>query len=97
MAFRLEVLRRPPATADYARPSKYRTLGFVLGGAGLMLATVTLIANIVAADDLGDGTTTRETLAWSFGLTIAAFATLKLGIGTILMGVLIRAWMPWRA
>ena len=93
MATRLEVLQRPAATADYARPSRYRTLGFVLGVAGLMLAAVTLIANIVAADDLGGGTTTRETLAWSFGLTTVAFGTLKFGIAAILMGVLVRAWM----
>ena len=93
MATRMDVLQRPAATADYARPSRYRPLGFVLGFAGLMLVAVTLIANIVAADDLGAGITTRQTLAWSFGLTVAAFATLKFGIAAILMGVLIRAWM----
>ena len=65
----------------------------MLGVAGLMLAAVTLIANIVAADDLGGGTTTRDTLAWSFGLTTVAFGTLKFGIAAILMGVLVRAWM----
>ena len=63
----------------------------MLGVAGLMLAAVTLIANIVAADDLGGGTTTRDTLAWSFGLTTVAFGTLKFGIAAILMGVLVRA------
>lgn len=93
MAARLEILRRPAATVDYTQPSRYRTVGFALGFVGVMLAVVTLIANIVAAGDVGQGADTRETLAWSFGLTTAAFGTIKLGIGTILMGVLIRAWM----
>ena len=89
----LEVLRRPEATAEYARPSRYRPVGFFLGLVGIMLAMVTLIANIVAAGDVGEGASTRETLAWSFGLTTAAFGMIKFGIATILMGVLLRAWM----
>lgn len=94
MATRLEALRRPAATADYTQPSKYRTAGFALGLIGLGLAVVTLIANLVAADDVGkDAANVRETLAWSFGLTVTAFAMVKFGIATILMGVLIRAWM----
>ncbi|MEE8336905.1 MAG: hypothetical protein V3R95_02465 [Dehalococcoidia bacterium] len=94
MAIRLEVLQRPAATADYSRPSTYRTAGFVLGLTGLGLAIVTLFANLVAADNVGtDPTAVRETLAWSFGLTTAAFGLIKFGIATILMGVLIRAWM----
>ena len=93
MATRIEVLRRPKATAEYARPSRYRPVGFLLGLVGIMLAMVTLIANIVAAGDVGEGASTRETLAWSFGLTTAAFGTIKFGIATILMGVLLRAWM----
>ena len=94
MATRLEVLQRPAATADYSQPSKYRTAGFMLGLLGLGLAVVTLIANFVAADNVGtDPALVRETLAWSFGLTTTAFGIIKFGIATILMGVLIRAWM----
>lgn len=94
MATRMEVLQRPASTADYTQPSKYRPVGFVLGAAGMMLVIVTLIASIVAAGDVGDGTTdTREVLAWSFGLTTAAFGTIKAGIVIILMGTLLRAWM----
>lgn len=90
----LEMIQRPAAAADYSRPSRYRTIGFLLGFIGLALAVVTLIANIVAAGDIGtDATNVRETLTWSFGLTTAAFAMLKFGIATVLMGVLIRAWM----
>ncbi|MEE8421992.1 MAG: hypothetical protein V3S31_04355 [Dehalococcoidia bacterium] len=90
----LEMIQRPAAAADYSRPSRYRTIGFLLGFFGLALAVVTLIANIVAAGDIGeDADSVRETLAWSFGLTITAFAMLKFGIATVLMGVLIRAWM----
>ena len=94
MATRLEILKRPAATADYARPSRYRVVGFTLGAIGVGLATVTLIANLVAAGDVGgDAAAVRETLAWSFGLTTVAFGTLKFGIAVVLMGVLIGAWM----
>jgi hypothetical protein len=66
----------------------------MLGLLGLSLAVVTLIANFVAADNVGtDPALVRETLAWSFGLTTTAFGIIKFGIATILMGVLIRAWM----
>ena len=93
MATKMAALRRPEATADHARSSRYRPVGFFLGFVGLMLVMVTFVGNIVAAGDLGEGTSTRETLAWTFGLTVAAFGMVKLGIGTILVGVLQRAWM----
>jgi hypothetical protein len=57
-----------------------------------MLAMVTLIANIVAANT-DNASTAAETLAWSFGLTTTAFGTLKLGIAVILIGILVRLWL----
>jgi hypothetical protein len=93
MAARLEVLHRPAPTADYTRQSQFRAVGIAVGLIGLGLAVVALIANLVAAGDVGDGTSTRETLAWSFGLNVTAFGTIKVGIALILMGVLIRLWM----
>ena len=93
MAVGLGMLHRPATTADFAAPSRYRSVGVAIGLIGVMLAMVGLIANIVAAGDVGEGTTTRETLAWSFGLSTTAFAAVKLGIGVILMGILLRLWM----
>ncbi len=93
MIARFEMVQRPVSTADFARPSPSRIAGFVLGAVGLVLIVVTLVANVVAASDVGAGSSTRETLAWSFGLTTAGFGVIKFGIATILMGVLTRAWM----
>lgn len=93
MAAGLEILARPAATADHTRPGRYRPIGFILGLMGLGIATAAVIGNFVAASDVGDGTSTRETLAWTFALTTASFGTIKLGISLVLMGVLIRAWM----
>ncbi len=88
MATRLEVPLRPVVTADYTAPSRYRPVGFVLALAGLMIAGVAFIANVVAASDL-DG----EILAWSWGLNTVAFATIKLAIAAILIGIVARLWM----
>jgi len=87
----LQLLRRPAATANYAAPSGFRPIGFLIGLIGLLLVAVTLVANIVAAGD--SGADRADTLAWSFGLTITGLATMKLGIATLLVGILIRLWM----
>jgi hypothetical protein len=87
----LEVISRPAPTADYTARSTYRLVGIALGIAGLALAVVPLIANIVAADDTAGAR--ASTLAWSFGLTVTAFAVLKLGIAATLLGILVRLWM----
>ena len=85
-------LTKPAAGEDYRSPSRQRRIGFVLAFVGLMLAAVTLIANIVAAGS-DDPQSAAETLAWSFGLTTAAFGTIKLGIAVILVGILVRLWL----
>lgn len=91
MTTRFETLTRPAAGEDHRVKTKHRSAGFVLAFIGLMLATVTLIANIVAANS--DSVTATETLAWSFGLTVTAFGTIKLAISVILIGILIRLWL----
>jgi hypothetical protein len=85
-------LTKPAAGEDYRSPSKQRKAGFVLAFVGLILAGVTLIANIVAASS-NDPDSAAETLAWSFGLTTTAFGTIKLGIAVILVGILVRLWL----
>ncbi len=89
MTTRFESLTRPAVGGDYRSQPRQRTIGFVLAAVGLVLAVVTLIANISAANG-DDPATAAETLAWSFGLTTAAFGTIKLGIAAILIGVLVR-------
>ncbi len=92
MTTRFDALTRPTATTDHRVASKHRTVGFGLALVGLMLATVTLIANIAAATT-DSAQTAGETLAWSFGLTTLGFGTIKLAISIILIGILVRLWL----
>lgn len=82
-------LTRPAADADYQSKSGHVTLGVWLGLIGLALATVTLIANLA----VGGSEDAASTLAWSFGLTTTAFASAKVGIAVVLIGILVRLWL----
>ena len=92
MTTRVATLTRPKSVGDYRATTRHREIGFGLAALGLVLAVVTLIANISAAIS-NDPTTTAKTLAWSFGLTTTAFGTIKFGIGIVLVGILIRLWL----
>lgn len=92
MTDRLDALTRPRAGEDFRSKSRQLPVGYILAAVGLMLAMVTLIANIAAAN-ADSASTTRETLAWSFGLTTTAFGTIKFAIGVILIGILVRLWL----
>ncbi len=81
---------RPTPTADHRAPSRPRTVGIVLAVVGLLLALVTLIANVPVGTGGADPATT---LPWSFGLTTTAFGTIKLGIGIVLWGILMKLWL----
>jgi hypothetical protein len=87
---------RPSLGTDYRSRSRARTIGLTLGFVGVALATVTLVNAIAAgvlAGRTGEETTVARLLAWSFGLTVTAFGTLKLGIAVILVGILARLWL----
>jgi hypothetical protein len=63
-------------------------------GVALVAATlVNAIAAGVLAGRTGEETTVARLLAWSFGLTTAAFGPLKFGIAVILVGILVRLWL----
>lgn len=89
MTTRFDALTRPKPGDDHRVQSKYRSVGFVLAFIGLMGAAVTLIANIAAANS---ATETGSTKAWSFGLTVLSFGTIKFAIALVLIGILIRLW-----
>lgn len=89
MTARFTALTTSAAGRDWRKDTGHRRIGFLLAVVGLMLAMVTLIANLVAAGDV-DGS--LSTLRWSFGLTTLGFGTIKLGIAVILLGILIRLW-----
>jgi hypothetical protein len=92
----LEVISRPGVDYDYRAKSKFRTVGFTIAVFGIMLAMVTLVANLIAGGlvtDPGQATQSASILAWSFGLTTTAFATLKVAIAVVLMGIVLRLWL----
>jgi hypothetical protein len=94
MATVVSGLTRPKAGVNHLTQTRHRTVGFVVAIIGLTLAVITLIANLVAAGQLDtNASDAAQTLAWSFGLTTFAFGTVKLGIGIILIGILIRLWL----
>jgi hypothetical protein len=92
MTTRFDALTHPTVVSDYKATTRHRDIGFIVAAIGLMLAVVTLIANISAANN-SDPVSAAETLAWSFGLTTTAFGMIKFAIGIILVGILIRLWL----
>lgn len=82
-------LRPLAERTDQERASRYRVAGIVIALVGLVAATVALVGNIVVADQTGNA----DTLAWTFGLSTLAFATVKIGIATTLIGILVRLWL----
>lgn len=92
MANPFTTLTRPAPGSDQREPSPHCRTGLMIGAAGLLLAMVTLIANLVAAGQIEES---GGILAWSFGLTTTAFGTVKFGIGVILIGILVRIHHRW--
>ena len=85
---------RPNKRAGGAGFSPRRSVGFFIALVGMGLAAVALIANLVAADRVATGGEASSILAWSFGLNTAAFATIKVAIVTVLIGILVL--LRWR-
>lgn len=90
MTARFATLTKPATNADFRGLTGHRRIGLALAVAGLMLAGLTLVANLVASDVAASGS--LSILRWSFGLTTLAFGTIKLGIAIVLVGILIRLW-----
>ena len=82
-------LRPLARRTDQKQASRYRVAGIVIALVGLMAAAVALVGNIVVADEAANA----DTLAWTFGLSTVAFAAVKLGIATTLVGILVRLWL----
>ena len=94
MATLRSVFQRPAPDADFTSSSGFRGAGLVIGIMGLAAITVALIGNLIAIGEVGEqGTALREILAWTFGATTTGLAMLKLGIATVLMGIIVRLWM----
>lgn len=81
---------RPSSTDDYRAPSRPRKVGLAIAVVGLVLTSVAFVANLVA---VGGPSVRATTLPWSFGLTTLGFGTIKLAIGVILWGILMKLWL----
>lgn len=81
---------RPSSTDDYRAPSRPRAIGLAIAVIGLTLTMAAFVASLVAVGDEG---VRAATLPWSFGLTTLGFGTVKLAIGVILWGILMKLWL----
>lgn len=88
-------LTRPVAGSDPDIDTPHKKIGIGAGIAGLALAMGVLVLGIVVADTIGSGDAIRagELAAIGFGVQTLAFATLKVGVATVLIGILIRLWI----
>ena len=96
MALTFGALTRPNAGSELRAPSRHRTIGLSLAAVGLAFAAVSLINSVVAGDLVRQGGAADQVGslgAWSFGLTTAAFGTVKLAIGLILLGIVRHIWV----
>ncbi len=96
MALTFGALTRPTAGSELRAPSRHRTIGLALAFGGLALAAISLVNSVVAGDLARQGAPADQVgslAAWSFGLTTAAFGTVKLAIGVILLGIVQRIWV----
>ncbi len=84
-----------PAAGTGARARSLRKTGLVLGAIGLGIAALSLLASLNAGS-LAGGEAAADQVATSlilaFGLSIAGFATVKVGISVILIGIVRRLW-----
>ncbi len=87
---------RPRPTADHRSRSGHRGAGVVIAVVGLVGVMVAAAAGIVAgllADDPELAATRLAVLDWAFGVNSTGLAVAKLGIITVLAGILIRLWL----
>lgn len=72
--------------------SRYKSVGQTLAVVGLMGTAASVVGNLVAADGISTTASYKETLAWTFGLSIFSFGLVKISIAIILMGIIVRLW-----
>lgn len=85
-----------PAAGRGSRARSLRRYGLVLGTIGLGIAGIALLASLDAGR-LASGEAVPNQIATSailaFGLATAGFASIKVGIGIILLGIVRRLWI----
>jgi hypothetical protein len=85
-----------PATGSGTRARSLRKTGLMLGAIGFGIAALSLLASINAGSLTSSGAASDQvasSVVLAFGLAVAGFATIKLGIGIILLGIVRRLWV----
>lgn len=94
MARTIEWVKRPAPTTDHRAPSNHHRVGLAIALAGVVAVLVAAAATWSAAGDLAtDPAGAASTRAWSFGVTVAGFGTVKTAIAVVLVGILLRLWL----
>jgi hypothetical protein len=96
MTITSRALMRPTAGPRARATTWHRRIGLLLAAAGLAVAAISLIVSVFAGEVARQGASAMQVGAlgvWSFGLATAAFATVKLAIGLILLGIVRHIWM----
>ena len=90
-------LIRPPVTADFLAKATYAKVGLTVAVIGIIVAMAALIGSIVnaatIADDGSGDTTVLAFNAWTFGVSTAGLAVVKLGIAAVLLGIVRQLWI----
>jgi hypothetical protein len=89
MAALADLVRRPPPDADPTQKLRVRNVAIAVGLLGVAVVTAALVVNVLVAN----GDAGADNLFWTFGVSIAGFGTLKLGIALVLTGIVVRLWM----
>ena len=85
-----------PATGSGTRARSLRKTGLMLGAIGFGIAALSLLASINAGSLTSSGAASDQvasSVVLAFGLAVAGFATIKFGIGLILLGIVRRLWV----
>lgn len=91
MTYAADARLRPSADADYKASSEWRGRGIWLALAGLVVATIAFIGNLVALGQTGADQ--GSTLSWTFGVTTSGFALIKTAIAVVLWGIILKLWL----
>jgi len=85
-----------PITGTGAHARSLRKTGLTLGAIGFGIAALSILASISAGSLAGSDAATDQvatSAVLAFGLATAGFATIKVGIGVILLGIVRRLWV----
>jgi len=93
MARTIQWISRPEPGTDHRAPTRHVQAGLGLVGIGVAAVLIAAVAGYGGADQIAaDPAAAGSTRAWTFGLTVTGFATIKTAIAIILVGIVLGLW-----